>query len=73
MISSSYARNGHSHMMFRSYGHSLSATNLDFICSLTDQIREKRGYGFQKSGNKNKFKVNRLKTKKHKKVIPQIS
>lgn len=50
--------------MFRSYGHSLSAANLDFMWSLADQIREKRSCGFQKSGSKNKFKVNRLKTKK---------
>lgn len=64
MISTSYARNGHSHIMFRSYGHSLSAANLDFMWSLADQIREKRSCGFQKSGSKNKFKVNRLKTKK---------
>jgi hypothetical protein len=73
MISTSHARNEHSDMMFRSYGHSLSATNLDFMCSVTDQIREKRGCGFQKSGAKNKFEVNRLKTKKHKEIMPQIS
>ena len=27
----------------------------------------------KKSGTKNKFEVNRLKTKKHKEVMPQIS
>lgn len=43
------------------------------MCSVADQIREKRGCDFQKSGIKNKFKENRLKTKKHKEVMTQIS